>query len=160
MALDEFHRMYRHRCSAVCRCNLDLSEFMSALLFTPLLKSVHISLCLVPHGMYLQTHRLLLWKSVHISLCLVPHGMYLQTHRLLLWTHAISHANLATNLFELSFLFLAQLSQIVLLFLCLIRFSPFLSLKRLKSAFCCVLPLVMLQSIFVIRYVPLFCTAQ
>ena len=122
MPLDEFHKMYRHKCSVVCHCNLDLSEFMSAFLFTPFL------------------------KSVHIALCLLHHGTYLQTFRLLLWTHAVPHANLVTNLFELSFLFLAQLSLIILLVLCLIRCSSALSQNRLQSAFCCVLPLAMLQS--------------
>ena len=134
MPLDEFHKMYRHKCSVVCHCNLDLSEFMSAFLFTPFLKSVHIALCLLHHGTYLQT------------LCLLHHGTYLQTFRLLLWTHAVPHANLVTNLFELSFLFLAQLSLIILLVLCLIRCSSALSQNRLQSAFCCVLPLAMLQS--------------
>jgi hypothetical protein len=125
--LVEFRKMCRHKCSVVCYCNRDLSEFMSALLFTPFL------------------------KSVHISLCLLLHGTDLQTPQLLLWTHALSPANLLTNHFELPFLFLAQISQIVLLFLCPVRFSSFLSLNRLKSAFCSVLPLVMLQSVFVIR---------
>jgi hypothetical protein len=74
---NEFHKMCRHKCSAVCHRNLDLSQFMSAVLFTLILKSV----------------------------CLLHHGTDLQTPRLLLWTHAVSHANLVTDLFELSFSF-------------------------------------------------------
>jgi hypothetical protein len=96
-------------------------------------------------------------SPVHFSLCPFHHGTHLRTLRPLRSTHAVSHSNLVTNHFDLSFLFLAQLPQIVLLFLFIIGLSSSLSLNHLKSAFCCAVPLVMLQSIFVIRFVPLFC---